>query len=165
MKHVFASMLSLFLVLSLGGQIFAQSQMTFNGTNYASSTLKAMPSDRGHVVLFGEQLGIEVNESGKGPFNNLSTHFALIVYFDEKGGHFHGYGTYADKDGDKMVWEIWDFPAGADGGKGKLVGATGKFVGMEGTADFVNEHPRGWPESTGRLICHEVFRVTLKNPL
>jgi hypothetical protein len=165
MKFTLVLVLGLVLTLSLGGQVFAQTQMTFKGTNYASSTFKATPVDQGRVVLIGEQLGIEANETGKGPFNNLSTHFALIIYFDDKGGHFHGYGTYADKDGDKMIWEIWDFPVGADGGKGKLIGATGKFAGMEGTADFVNEHPKAWPESTNRLICHEVFKVTLKNPL
>jgi hypothetical protein len=137
--------------------------VTFKGTNYASTDLKAMPIDKGHLVLFGEQLGVEINDQPA--FNKMSTHFSVIVYFDKDGGHFHGYGVYADKDGDTMVWEIWDSPAGADGGKGKLVGATGKFAGMEGTAEFVNEHPKGWPESTGRLICREVFNLTLKNPL
>jgi len=165
MKLRVAAVFCLVLAVALGGPVFSQTQMTFNGTNYASSTFKAMPLDQGHVVLIGEQLGIEVNESGKGPFNNLSTHFALTMYMDEKGGHYHGYGTYADKDGDKMVWEIWDFPAGSNKGKGKLLAATGKFAGMEGTADFSNEYPKGWPESTNRLICHEAFKLTLKNPL
>jgi hypothetical protein len=151
------------LTVAVGGQVFSQTQISFSGTNYASTDFKVMPLDKDHLVLIGEQMGIEVND--RALFNNLSTHFSLIIYVDKDGGHFHGYGTYADKDGDKMVWEIWDFPAGADKGKGKLIGATGKFAGMEGTATFVNEHPRGWPESTGRLICREVFNLTLKNPM
>ena len=152
------------VVVLLGGQVFAQTHLTFKGTNYASTALKTMPVDKDHIVLVGEQLGVE--ENSQPAFNNMSTHFSVIVYFNkDTGWHFHGYGVYADKDGDTMMWEIWDSPLGADGGKGKLIGATGKFAGMEGTCDFLNEHPRGWPESTGRLICRENWNLTLKNPL
>jgi len=160
---VLVSGVLLVFLLAFGTSSFAQARITFNGTNIASSALKAMPVDKDHVVLVGEQLGVEVND--KPAFNNMSTHFSLIVYFDKDVAHFHGYGVYADKDGDTMVWEIWDYPPGADGGKGKLIGATGKFAGMDGTCDFVNLHPRGWPEATGRLVCKEVWNLTLKNPL
>jgi len=156
--------LCLLVALLAGGQVFAQTHLTFKGINYASTALKTMPVDKDHIVLVGEQLGLEVNNQPA--FNNMSTHFSIIVYFNkDTGWHFHGYGVYGDKDGDTMMWEIWDSPSGADGGKGKLIGATGKFAGMEGTCDFVNEHPRGWPESTGRLVCREDWNLTLKNPL
>jgi hypothetical protein len=163
MRWKACAVVCLVLAAGLGGQAFSQTQISFNGTNYASNDMKVLPIDKDHLVMVGEQMGIEVND--KPLFNNLSTHFSLIVYVDKEGARFHGYGTYADKDGDKMVWEIWDFPAGADKGKGKLIGATGKFAGMEGTATFVNEHPRAWPESSGRLICREVFNLVLKNPM
>ena len=157
-------LLCVVLALTLAGTAFSQTRLTFKGTNYASSDLKALPVDKDHIVLVGEQLGVEMND--KAPFNNMSTHFSMIVFFNkDTGWHFHGYGVYADKDGDTMMWEIWDSPSGADGGKGKLIGATGKFAGMDGTCDFANEHPRGWPESTGRLVCHETWNLTLKNPL
>ncbi len=148
----------------MGGRAFAQTQLTFKGINYASTALKAIPIDKDHLVLMGEQLGVEIN--GQPAFNNMSTHFSLIVYFNkDTGWHFHGYGVYGDKDGDTTIWEIWDSPSGADGDKGKLIGATGKFAGMEGTCDFLNEHPRGWPENTGRLVCRENWNLTLKKPL
>jgi hypothetical protein len=164
MKHSLVLVLGLVLALSLGGQVFAQTQIAFTGTNYASATLKAMPIDQNHVVLIGEQMGLEVND--KAPFNNLSTHFALIIFFDNGAQHMHGYGTYVDKDGDKFIVEIWDFPSGSPAkGKGKVVGATGKFTGMEGTADFVTQSPGGWPQGTSRLICQENWKLTLKNPM
>jgi len=164
MKYSLVLVLSLVLALSLGGHVFAQTQMTFTGTNYASSTLKAMPIDQDHIVLIGEQMGVEVND--KAPFNNLSTHFSLIVFIDKGASHVRGYGTYVDKDGDKFVIEIWDFPAGSPNKvRGKVIGATGKFAGMEGGADAVSQSPRGWPEGTSRTICQEVWKLTLKNPL
>jgi hypothetical protein len=88
------------------------------------------------------------------------------VYVDKGVGRYHGYETHADKDGDKVVWEIWDFPSGSNKGKGKIIGATGKFTGIEGTMDFVLQPtPNGFPEGTSRTICQEVCRLTLKNPL
>ncbi len=154
----------LVLAVAMGGQVVAQTQIAFTGTNYASSTLKAMPIDQEHLVLIGEQVGVEVND--KAPFNNLSTHFALIVYFDKGAQHLHGYGTYVDKDGDKFVVEIWDFPSGSPTkGKGKVIGATGKFTGMEGSADFVTQSLGGWPQGTGRIVCQENWKLTLKNPM
>jgi hypothetical protein len=151
------------LALVLGGQVFAQTHLTFKGVNYASSALKPLPVDKDHVVLIGEQMGIETND--KPAFNNMSTHFSVIVYFEKGVSHWYGYGVYADKDGDTMLFEIWDNPAVVNGGKGKVIGATGKFAGMEGTCDYVNEYPRGWPETTGRVICRENWNFTLKNPL
>ncbi len=151
------------LSLVLVGQAFSQTRLTFKGTNYASTDMKAMPVGKDYIVLVGEQMGLEVND--KPAFNNMSTHFSLIVYADKGVWHFHGYGVYADKDGDTMLWEIWDSPSGFDGGTGKLIGATGKFAGMQGTCDFANEHPRGWPETTGRVICRENWNLVLKNPL
>lgn len=156
--------LSLVLAVVAGALGYSQTKLTFKGTNYASPLPKLMPIDKDHAVLLGEQYGIEINDQPA--FNNLSTHFSVIAYFEKGvGWRFHGYGVYADKDGDTMMVEIWDYPTGEDAGKAKLLGGTGKFAGIQGTADFVNERPRAWPETTGRLICREVWSLTLKNPL
>ena len=164
MRWQFVAVFCIVLACAVGGQAFAQTQIAFTGTNVASSALKAMPIDKEHLVLIGEQMGVEVND--KALFNNLATHFALIVYFDKGAQHLHGYGTYVDKDGDTFMVEIWDFPSGSPSkGKGKVIGATGKFAGMEGTADFVTQSLGGWPEGTGRVICQENWKLTLKNPL
>jgi len=165
MKCPCVLVLSLVLAFGIGAQLDAQTQIAFTGTNYASATLKAMPIDQGHVVLIGEQMGLEVND--KPLFNNLATHFALIIFFDNGAQHLRGYGTYADKDGDKFIVEIWDFPAGSPAkGKGKIVAATGKFAGLEGTADFTTQPTGGaWPPGTSRLVCQESWKLTIKNPM
>jgi hypothetical protein len=167
MKYSFGLVLGVVLMLSLGGQVFAQTQMTVNITNYSYDAFKPVPVDKDFVVISGEQFGLTVAEGGKGPFNNMSFHSVLIVYADKAERHFHGYVTEVDKDGDKSVWEIWDFPSGTPNrGKGKVIGGTGKFTGMEGTAeDIVIEHPKGWPEGTGRSIATMVWKVTLRTPL
>jgi hypothetical protein len=156
---------SVFALVS-GGQIFAQSQMTDSGTNYGSSTIKAVPIDKDHIVLIWEQMGLRVDDSGKGPFHRMATHLAMIIYIDKGVEQDHGYMTQSDKDGDKVIWEIGAFPIGSRTGKGKIIGATGKFEGMEGTMDYVLEPtPKSIPEDTGRTIAHEVIKYTLKKPL
>lgn len=157
----------LVLALVVGEQVFADSQMTVNVTNYTHDVCKAMPIDKDHVVLTLEQFGVQLAEKENSPFNNLSSHGALIVYADKGERHFHGYYTYVDKDGDNIVWEIWDFPFGTpDRGAGKIIGATGKYNGMEGTAEnIVIQHLKSWPAGSGRSIAKMVWKLTLNNPL
>jgi hypothetical protein len=90
----------------------------------------------------------------------------LIMYLDKGVYHYHGYETDADKDGDKMVLELWDIPPdNSNKGKCKIVGATGKFAGIEGAIDFEAQNPKGFPEGTNRTISKEVWKLILKNPL
>ena len=131
MKWRVVAVLCLVLALSFGGLVFAQTHLTFKGVNYASSMLKPLPIDKDHVVLVGEQMGIETNNQPA--LNNMSTHFSVIVYFANGVSHWHGYGVFADKDGDTILSEIWDNPAVVNGGKTKILGGTGKFAGTEGT--------------------------------
>lgn len=157
---------ALIFALASAGQVFAQSQMSDSGTNYASATMKAMPIDKDHVVLIWDQMGVRLDDSGKGPFHNVATHLAMIIYIDKGVEQDHGYLTDSDKDGDKLIWEIWAFPIGSRTGKGKIIGATGKFEGMEGTMDYVLEPvPKSFPDDSGRTIAHEVIKYTLKKPL
>jgi len=160
------SVLLIVLFVSTGATAFAQTQATVNGINYGSSSLKAMVVDQDHMILIGEQVGVQIETSGKGPFNNMSTHIALIMWVDKGAYHYHGYETHMDKGGDKFVAEIWDFPAGSNKGQGKIIAATGKFAGMEGTLDFVLlAPPPGFPEGTTRTVAQETWKLTLKNPL
>jgi hypothetical protein len=163
MKKTLLFLALIFLILAFCTGGFADIQMTSSGNNYASFTAKVFPIDKDRLVITVEQLGIRIEDSGKGPFNNMATHLVLVQYVDKGVPRFHGYITNMDKDGDKIVWEIWD--AGENKGKGKIIGATGKFEGMEGTVDFMTIQIKGFPEDTGRLICHDIWKVTLKNPL
>ncbi len=154
------------LVLALlvaGGQAFSQTRLTLKATDYVSDVWKALPVDKDHVFLIGEEMGIQTSDNPA--FNDISCHFSTVVYIEKGVVHFHGYGVYADKDGDTMLIEFWDNPTVVNGGKGKVIGATGKFAGMEGTCDYVSEYPKAWPEGTGRLISHDTWNLTLKKPL
>ncbi len=166
MKWLFASALCLGLVLAFGGQAAAQVQVTTNGTNYAALTTHVFPIDKDHWVATGDQMGIRVDDTGKGPFNMMSTDIQFTFYGDQKGFRYHGFETHTDKDGDKIIWDMWDVAPGSNKGEGKIVGATGKFTGAEGTMDFVLlTPPPGFPEGTSRTVCHEHENITLKNPL
>jgi len=166
MKWRITAVFSVILAAAFGGQVFAQAQMTDSGTNYGSATPRVMPIDKDHLVLTWEQMGVRVDDSGKGPFHNMATHLAMIIYIDKGVEQDHGYMTQSDKDGDTVIWEIWAFPIGSRTGKGKIIGATGKFEGIEGTMDYVlAPTPKSVPADTGRTIAHEVIKYTLKNPL
>jgi hypothetical protein len=67
--------------------------------------------DRNHWVATSKQMGVRLDDSGKGPFHNLASDVKLVVYGDKTGVHYQGYETHMDKDGDKMIWEIRDNPA------------------------------------------------------
>ena len=166
MKWISLSAFYLFLIFALGGQVSAQTQMTTTGINYGSSTMKISSIDKDTWVGTVEQMGIRVDDTSKGPFHLISTDIQMIMFGDKTGVRYYGYETHVDKDGDKVIWEIWGFPVGSNKGKGKIIGATGKFEGIEGTMDFVLQNPpQGFPEGTSRTVCKEVMKLTLKAPL
>ena len=147
------------LVLTVQG-FSQQTRLTFKSVSYVSDTLKPLVIDKDHFMEVGEQMGIQTSDN---PAFNMTVDYLVVVSIDNGVVHFHGYGVSVDKDGDTMLSEFWDNPAG--GGKAKVTGGTGKFEGVEGTCDYVSEFPKGWPEGTGRLISHNTWNLILKKPL
>ena len=166
MKRLFVIASCAAVILALGGAASAQTQTTTSGTNYASLIMHVSPIDKDHWVATGDQQGIRTDDTGKGPFHMMSTDIQFTFYGDASGMRYHGFETHTDKDGDKIIWDMWDMGPGSNKGKGKIVGATGKFAGAEGTMDFdLLNPPRGFPEGTFRTVCHERETITLRNPL
>ena len=165
MKYFAGSLVCLVLIFALGGQLSAQTQMTSVGTNYGTNTTKVSPLDQDHWVATQEITGMRLDDSGKGPFHQMTTHIVLILYGDKSGVRLHGYSTFVDKDGDKMMAELWEASLTSPKGKGKVLGGTGKFAGIEGTVEYEVSNTKGFPEGTGRTICREVWKLTLKAPL
>jgi len=157
--------LVIFAVLAAVGQAVAQTQMTSVGTNYGSNVTKIFPIDQDHWVGTQEITGIRLDDSGKGPFHQMTTHIVLILYGDKSGVRLHGYSTFMDKDGDKIMADLSEASLTSPKGKGKVLGGTGKFAGIEGTVDYEVSNPKGFPEGTDRTICREVWKLTLKAPL
>ena len=157
--------LVIFAVLAAVGQAVAQTQMTSVGTNYGLNVTKIFPIDQDHWVGTQEITGIRLDDSGKGPFHQMTTHIVLILYGDKSGVRLHGYSTFMDKDGDKIMADLSEASLTSPKGKGKVLGGTGKFAGIEGTVDYEVSNPKGFPEGTDRTICREVWKFTLKTPL
>ncbi|HUI72656.1 MAG TPA: hypothetical protein VL354_19195 [Spirochaetia bacterium] len=165
MKGISIGIVCIALIFALGGQVSAQGQITTTGTNYGASTMTFSPMDQDHWVAEVEQLGVRVDDTGKGPFHLLSTDIKMIMYGEKAGVQYYGYETHVDKDGDKIIWEIWGLP-NSNKGKGKIIASTGKFAGAEGTVDFeLLNPPKGFPEGTTRTVCREYMKIVLKAPL
>jgi hypothetical protein len=148
------------LALAIAGQAPAQRQTTSTGTNYGSGAMKVAPIDKDSWVATLDQLGVRVDERGKGPFHLLSTDLQIVMFQDRSGLHYRGYETCVDADGDKVLWEVWD---AAGKGNGKVVAGTGKFEGMEGTMEFVLQPPpKPFPEGTIRSVCRETIKAVLR---
>ena len=73
-----------------------------------------------------EIFGVRVNDTNDGPLNGASTYIA-VLHYENKGHNKTGnpdpvrardYEVWTDKDGDKVIWELTDDPAGTAGGTG-----------------------------------------------
>jgi hypothetical protein len=155
--------LSLALTLIGGGKSFAQAkkEMTFSGTHYFSSTPKIFRLGPDQIIMQAENLGVRVNDSGDGPFHGTSVHIVLVSYRSKEYNGNRGYVTWIDKDGDKVIWELLDALPGASSSPGRMIAATGKYVGWQGTIEYTMQFPRPFPEGTGRGICRENIKLIL----
>ena len=139
MKWKVVAIVCLVLALCVGGQVFAQTQMTVKGILYQTGTPQVTVIDQDHWVAIVDYRGVKIDVSTPqvAAVDNMSADNKLVLFGEKNVIHDFGYLTFMDKDGDKMVWQIWDTPAAGPGkGAGKIVAATGKFAGMEGTIDI-----------------------------
>ena len=165
MKYSFVLVLGLALALSWGGQVFAQTQTTVSGIKYDAGIPQMTVIDQDHWIAIADLRGVTVYPpASKGPSNNMASDTKIVLYGDKNGSHYQGYITLMDNDGDKIVWDIWDFPPGSQTGKGKIIAATGKFAGMEGTMDTQTTGLKGFQEGTWNLVGKCVEKLTFKNP-
>jgi len=162
-KCLFILLLGLILTISWAGEGFAQAkkEMTFSGTHYFSSTPKVFQLEPGRLIIQSEMLGVRVNDSGDGPFHNASVHIVQVAYRSKEYTGSRGYVTWTDKDGDKVIWELLDTPAGSPNSPARLLGGTGKYVGWEGTVESTLKFPNPFPQGTIRGICRENIKLII----
>jgi len=160
-KCLWIMALSVVWTIAWGGDGVAQTkkETTFSGTHYWSSTPKVYQLDPDRLIMQMELFGVRVNDSGDGPFHGASVHIAIVTYRSKGYTGFRGYETWTDTDGDKMIWELLDTPAGASSSPGKLIEGTGKFTGWQGTMEYTLQYPKPFPEGTRRGICRENVRI------
>ncbi len=82
------------------------------------------------------------NDAGEGLFHNMSGDCIGVGLGEEESG----YCTYVDADGD-MIFEAWQ-GTGAGTGTDTLLGGTGKYVGLQGTAEYEYVYFPDNPEGT-----------------
>ena len=140
----------------------------FSGTHYYGHTPKVYKLDEDQMIIQFETLGVRVNDGGEGPFHEASVQIVGVLYRGKDGTRLRGFETWTDKDGDKLVWEIMekkaaDSPPGTSPGTAKVFSGTGKYVGMQGSMDWLLRYPKPFPEGTGRGICREEVKLVPSN--
>ncbi len=160
-KYLWVLVFSIVLAIVWGGETFAQAkkEMTFSGTHYWSSTPKVIRLDPDRMMMQAELFGVRVNDSGDGPFHGASVHIMTVSYREKGYFGFRGYETWTDKDGEKLIWELFDTPAGSSSSPARLMGGTGKYVGWQGTMEYTLRFPKPFPEGTSRGICREQVKI------
>jgi len=160
-KCIFISVLSLFLVITWGGEGFTQAkkEMTFSGTHYWASTPKTFQLDQDRRIGHLEIFGVRVNDNSDDPFHGVSTHILMVFYRSKEYYGSRGYETWTDKDGDKVTWELLDIPAGSSSSPARLLGGTGKYLGWQGTMEITVQFPKSFPEGTLRGIGRQVIKI------
>ena len=169
-RFTILSALSLVFALALAGVVLAQGakEMQFSGTHYYGHTPKVFKLDQDQMVIQFETLGVRVNDNGNGPFHEASVHIAGVLYRGKNGSRLRAFETWTDSDGDKLIWELAekaskDTPPGTSPGTAKVISGTGKYVGMQGSMDWLLRYPKPFPEGTGRGICREQVKLLPSN--
>ena len=140
-KIVMALMITtvfLFCAVSVAAEM--PKEGTLAGTVTYAGTHKIIPLDKQNFVLVYENMGVRVSDTGKGPFNGMSTLNVGVIYFENGEGRLRGYIFNTDKDGDKVIMELTEDASHLGGkptsGTGTIIGGTGKFKGIQGEMEY-----------------------------
>ena len=161
MKKAFMILILTLFLLVTAGNVFCEEMAkegTLSGTVTYAGPYKIIPLDKENFVITYENFGVRVSDSKKGPFHGMSTHNIGVMYFENGVGRTRGYIFNIDKDGDKVIIELTEegVPLGPNpvSGKGKIVGGTGKFKGIQGSIEYTRRSMRpaaqGTPQATRR---------------
>lgn len=95
------------------------------------------------------------NDTGNPVMNNMGgrCQYSRLVDTIAKTFELHGFCTYADNDGDQII-EQFDFLPGAPG-RGKYLGGTGKFEGLQGSIEITVSPLKGTFDGITQGIGHK----------
>jgi len=163
-KCLWMMVLCLVLTIACGGEGFAQAkkELTISSTSYLSGTPKVTQVDPDRSIGQVDLLGWKVVESGDAPFHGAQMHVLGVLYNSKGYIGFRGYGTWIDKDGDKLIWELLDRPPGASSSPARLIAGTGKYMGWQGTMEYTTTPvSKPYPQGTVRLITRDVIKIVI----
>jgi hypothetical protein len=159
-KMIIAVVGTFFLSVAFGLVAYAQmpKEGTFSGANSYAGTGKVTALDKDRLVIFYENMGTQVEDSGQGPLHGMSTHNFGIQYIEKGVGKTRGYMIWMDKDGDKILWELTEESSqlvGPSTGAGKIMGGTGKFTGIQGSMEYTRRSMRPVVDGTHQAIAKD----------
>ena len=129
---------------------------SLSGTVTYAGTHKFIPLDKERSVVTYENFGVRVSDDKESPLHGMSTHNIGIMYFENGVGRLRGYIFNIDKDGDKVIIELTEeasqLPPKPTSGKGKIIGGTGKFIGIEGSMEYTRKTLKPAAEGTHQAI-------------
>ena len=129
---------------------------TISGTVTYAGTYKTIPLDKENYVIAYENFGVRVSDSKEGPFHGMSIHNIGIMYYENGVGRLRGYIFNIDKDGDKVIMELTEEASQSSpkptSGKGKIIGGTGKFKGIQGSIEYTRKSVRPAAKGTYQSI-------------
>ena len=135
--------LSIFLLAAVGNVFGEQmaKEGTGSSTSVTSGTYTLIPLEEGSFVMTFQEKGVILDDSGEGPFHNLSEFCVGVSLFINGIGSHKGYCVSTAPDGDKWAAEfiIENVKPGPAPKRGtyKFVGGTGKFTGIEGSGEYM----------------------------
>jgi len=164
------SVISVLIMLSVFGVnniALGQSAVTELFTVSFYGTYKVMQSVPGSAYVTWESFGVIVDDSGQGLFHKATVRLIGRTIYEKEGWTGDFYGTYTMKDGEKvfssgkMSGKVTTPPAPSSGTL-KLLGGTGKYAGIQGSAEFVSNPLR--PPAEGAMHSYSKTKMTYTLP-
>jgi hypothetical protein len=129
---------------------------SLSGTVTYAGSQKFIPLDKERYFVTYENFGVRVSDNKESPFHGMSTHNIGIFYYENGVGRLTGYIFNIDKDGDKVIMELTEEAAQISpkptSGKGKIIGGTGKFKGIQGSMEYTRKSMRPAAKGTHQAI-------------
>lgn len=129
---------------------------SLSGTVTYAGSHKVIPLDKERFVLTYENFGVRVSDNKESPLHGMSTHNVGVMYFENGVGRLKGYIFNIDKDGDKVIIELTEEASqlgpNPTSGKGKIIGGTGKFKGIQGSMEYTRKNMKPAAEGTHQAI-------------
>ena len=159
MKNVTITLILTFVLSVSVGSVTGE-EITKEGTDSSlsifSGTWNNIPLEENTFILSWEQKGVNLDESGGGPFHNSSGNCAGISIYVSGVGSIKGYCVFIAPDGDKYLAEVTEenssLEPGLKKGRYKYIGGTGKFAGIEGEGEYTYYNVQPAAEKTYQQV-------------
>jgi hypothetical protein len=169
-KSIWILGLGLVLLLIFGLNVHAQSnEVTESVTTSFYVTSKTLPlspgPDRGYMSW--ENFGVVVSDTGGGLFNGVTVRCAGGNFWEKGSWEGDGHCAYTMKDGEKVFASIKfggkvGMPMPPAQGTSKIIGGTGKYLGIEGRTEYTTYFLRPSAEGIGQSL--NKVKITYKLP-